>query len=80
MKIMLRDGLEYEGTPLEIVKAMKGMAFDCGRMSVSEYVDWAAGNVKKFELVTIDVGGDTEVAKAEALVKAMLAHDLCMEV
>lgn len=80
MKIMLRDGLTYEGTPHEIVKAMKEMGFDCGRMTLSEYIDWAANNVKKFELVTIDVAGDTEVAKAEALVKAMLAHDLCMEV
>ena len=80
MKIILRDGLEYEGTPLEIVQAMREMAFDCGRMSVSEYVDWAAGNVKKFSAVTLDVAGDTEGAKAEALVKAMLAHDLCMEV
>ena len=78
MKIGMRDGREFEGTPVEIVRAMKGLAWDAEKLSLSEYIDWVAANAKKFEDVQLDVAGESEEKKAEALVQAMLDQGLAV--
>ena len=79
MKIMMRDGREFAGTPVAIVKAMQGIAFGVEHLSLSQYVDWVAANTKKFENVTLDVAGADDAAKAEALVQAMINNGLAGE-
>lgn len=79
MKIVMRDGLEFEGTPVEIVRAMQGMAFGAEGQSLSEYIDGVAACAKKFEDVVLNVAGPDEAVKAEALVRAMLDARFCRE-
>ena len=78
MKIEMRDGRRFEGTPVQIVQAMKSIAFGVDGKSLSEYIDWVAAQALKFESVELDVRGDDEEAKAAALVRAMLEAGLAI--
>ncbi len=78
MKIVMRDGRPFEGTPVEIVKGMQFIAFGVDHLSLSEYIDWVAANARKFEGVELKVAGATEELKAAALVREMIANGLCL--
>jgi hypothetical protein len=56
---------------------MQRLAFGVEHLSLAEYVDWVAANARKFEGVELEVAGETGEAKAEALVRAMIARGLC---
>ena len=79
MKIEMRDGRRFQGTPIQIVQAMKSIAFGVERLPLSEYIDWVATQALKFEGVELKVAGDDEAAKADALVKSMLAAGLAVK-
>ncbi len=79
MKIRMRDGREFEGTPVEIVRGMQGIAFGVEHLSLAEYVDWVAANAKRVENIDLAVSGETDEAKAEALVRAMVDKVLAVE-
>jgi hypothetical protein len=75
----MRDGREFEGTPVEIVRGMQGIAFGVEHLSLAEYVDWVAANAKRVENIDLAVSGETDEAKAEALVRAMVDKVLAVE-
>jgi len=77
-KILLRDGLTFEGDAVAIVEAMKAMAFGVDGLSLAAYVDFVAATALRFENITLDVAGDDGAQKAEALVQAMLAKELAV--
>ncbi len=79
MKIRMRDGREFEGTPVEIVRGMQGIAFGVEHLSLAEYIEWVAANAKRVENVDLAVSGESEEAKAEALVRAMVDKVLAVE-
>ena len=79
MKIEMRDGRRFEGTPLQIVQAMKAIAFGVDRLPLADYIDWVAAQALKFEGVELKVAGDDEAAKAGALVDAMLDAGLAVK-
>ena len=79
MKIEMRDGRRFEGTPVQIVQAMRSIAFGVEQMNLSEYIDWVAAQALKFEGVELRVAGDDEAAKAAALVGAMLDAGLAVK-
>jgi hypothetical protein len=80
MTIEMRDGRRFEGTAVQIVQAMQAIAFGVQRLSLSEYIDWVAVQALKFETVELDVAGDSEQEKAEALVRAMIDAGLAVRV
>jgi hypothetical protein len=80
MKIRMRDGHQFDGTPVDIVKGMKFIAFGVDHLSLSEYIDWVAAQALKFENITLDVTGEDEEQKAAALVKAMIDNVLAVDV
>jgi hypothetical protein len=75
----MRDGREFEGTPVEIVRGMQGIAFGVEHLSLAEYIGWVAANAKRVENVDLAVSGETDEAKAEALVRAMVDKVLAVE-
>lgn len=79
MTIVMRDGRAFEGTAVQIVEAMQRLAFGVDHLSLADYVDWVAGNASKFEGVALVVAGATGEEKADALVRAMIAHGLCAQ-
>ncbi len=76
MKLQMRDGRVFQGTPLQSVKAMQDIAFGVGDFTVPKYVAWVVDNAQRFEGVALTVEGETDEALAASLVKEMLRTGL----
>ena len=66
----------FQGTALQIVKAMQDIAFGVERMTLDHYIDWVVQNARRFEEVELKVAGETTEERAKALVDQMLAKGL----
>ncbi len=69
----------YCGTPTELVQQMDGRAFGAQRLSLSEYVLWAAGMARDVLGIHLEVSGDTAALRGASLVQAMLQTGLADE-
>ena len=76
MKIIMRDDREFIGTPVQIVRAMKDIAFGVEHMNLAQYVEWVVANAKKFEEVELRVSGATDEELSAALVDEMIRTGL----
>jgi predicted RNA-binding protein with PIN domain len=76
MKIVMRDGRVFQGTALQIVKAMQDIAFGVEQMTPDQYIDWVVQNARRFEEVELIVSGATTEERAQSLVGEMLAKGL----
>ena len=76
MKIVMRDGRVFQGTAMQIVKAMQDIAFGVGQMSLDQYIDWVVDNARRFEEVELAVTGETTEQRAKALVEEMVTKGL----
>jgi hypothetical protein len=70
MKIVMRDGRVFQGTALQIVKAMQDIAFGVEDFTVPKYIEWVVANARKFEEVELAVKGETDEELAASLVAA----------
>jgi hypothetical protein len=78
MTITMRDGRVFQGTPLQIVKAMQDIAFGVDDFTVPEYIAWVVANARKFEDVELKVEGTTDDEKAKSLVEEMVRAGLAI--
>jgi hypothetical protein len=78
MKIVMRDGRVFQGTALQIVKAMRDIAFGIEQMTLDQYIDWIVQNALRFEEVELVVSGATTEERAGSLVEEMLAKGLAV--
>jgi hypothetical protein len=76
MKIVMRDGRVFQGTAVQIVQAMQSIAFGVETFTLDQYIDWVIDNARRFEGVELGAQGQTEDARAGALVTAMLDRGL----
>jgi phage-related minor tail protein len=76
MKIVMRDGRVFQGTAVQIVKAMQDIAFGVEQMTLDQYIDWVAQNAQRFEEVELVVRGETTEDRARSLVDEMVAKGL----
>jgi hypothetical protein len=72
----MRDGRVFEGTPLEIVRDMKFIAFGVDHLDLDGYITWVADNAQKFEGVVLETEGPVIEERARRLVEAMLRTGL----
>ena len=72
MKIIMRDDREFVGTPVQIVRAMKDIAFGVENLNLAQYIEWVVANAKKFEEVELKVTGKTDDELSAALVDEMI--------
>jgi gamma-glutamylcyclotransferase (GGCT)/AIG2-like uncharacterized protein YtfP len=79
MKIVMRDGRVFQGTALQIVKAMQDIAFGVEDFTVPKYIEWVVANARKFEEVELDVKGETDEERAASLVAEMLRTGLTVK-
>ena len=77
MRIVMKDGRGFEGTALQIVKAMQDIAFGVEDLTVPKYVAWVVDNARRFEDVELVVKGKTDDELAASLVGEMLRTGLC---
>jgi hypothetical protein len=76
MKIIMRDGRVFQGTGLQITKAMQDIAFGVDDFTISKYIDWVIDNALRFEQVALDVQGETEEQRANSLVAEVIRTGL----
>ena len=77
MKIRINaDGRVLQGTPKQIVEAMRSIAYGQEDRTLSEYIDWAVEQVQRMEGIDLDVKGTTDKEKAISLVEAMISTGL----
>jgi hypothetical protein len=76
MKITTRDGRVFQGTPIQIVQAMKDIAFGVEDVSLDGYIDWVVENAWRFEGVELESGGSTVEERARTLVEGMVGWGL----
>ena len=76
MTITMRDGRVFQGTALQIVKAMQDIAFGVDDFTVPQYIEWVVANARKFEEVELDVKGETDEELAASLVDEMVRAGL----
>jgi hypothetical protein len=69
--ITTKDGRSFTGTPLQIVKSMKGLAFGAPS-SVADYIQWIVENTQRYEGVGLNVTGETDEELATSLVDEMV--------
>jgi hypothetical protein len=79
MKIITRDGRVFQGTPLQIVQAMKDTAFGVEDLSLDAYIDWVVDNARRFEGVQLESEGADVEARAKRLVDDMVAGGLVIK-
>jgi len=76
MKILMRDGRVFQGTPLQIVQAMQAIAFGVEQLSLDRYIDWVVDNAQRFEGVELKVPAGAPEERTGALVEEMVAKGL----
>jgi hypothetical protein len=76
MKIVMRDGRGFQGTPLQIVRAMQDIAFGVEDFTVPMYIEWVVANAGKFDEVKLEVKGETDDELAASLVGEMIRTGL----
>ena len=72
MKIIMRDDRVFQGTPVQIVRAMKDIAFGVEHLNLAQYIEWVVANAKKFEELDLKVGGATYDELSASLVDEMI--------
>ncbi len=80
MRIELRDGEKFNGSPLKIVTQMKGSTMFSDVKTIREYVDMVLRNAKMVENVELTVKGNTDDELARSLVSELLERGLAREV
>ena len=75
MKIILKDRV-FQGTPLQIVRAMQDIAFGVDDFTVPQYIAWVVDNALRFEDVALKITGDTDAERAASLIDEMVRTGL----
>jgi UDP-galactopyranose mutase len=80
MKIRIHaDRRVLSGSPTDIVKQMRDLAFAAQGLSLTEYTDWAAKMAHDMLGVDLELDGDTDDTRAASLVQAMVQTGLADE-
>ncbi len=79
MRIILRGGEKFSGSPLKIVTLMKGSTMFSDVKTIREYVDMVLRNAKMVENVELMVKGNTDEELARSLIGELIAHGLAKE-
>jgi hypothetical protein len=78
MKIIMRDDREFVGTPVQIVRGMKDIAFGVEQLTLAQYIEWVVANARKFEEVELKVSGTNDDELAASLVDEMVRAGLSL--
>lgn len=74
------DGRLFAGTPKEILTQMQSLAFGWDGRTLAEYLDWLRQQMEQQTGVEIEMPAGDQHKRCEALVDAMVAHGLALEI
>ena len=74
------DGRLFTGTAVEILTQMRSLAFGWDTRSLGDYLLWLKAQIEQQTNVEIELPAGDEAAACEALVDAMVAHRLALEI
>lgn len=77
---MHADGRLFEGTATEILTQMKSLAFGWDERPLGEYLLWLKAQIERQGGGKVEMFEGDEAEACEALVDAMVAHGLALEV
>ena len=80
MRIELRGGEKFTGSPMKIVTQMKGSTMFSDVKNIREYVDMVLRNAKMLENIELTVKGNTDEELARSLVSELIERGLAREV
>jgi len=80
MRIILRGGEKFSGSPLKIIAQMKGSTMFSDVKTIREYVDMVLRNAKMIEGIELNVKGNTDEELARSLISELIEHGLAEEV
>lgn len=78
MRIGMKDGRVFKGTPLQIVRAMQDVAFGSEDFTTAKYIVWVVSNALRFDEIALDVKGETDDEMAASLVDEMIRTGLAI--
>lgn len=78
MRIMLRDGSVFEGTPVEITATMRAR-HRANHLTLADFSVWFARSLEGVSGLTLHVNGGTDEECAQKLLRALLRQGLAVE-
>lgn len=73
--ITLADGRVFDGTPLQILRGMKALAFRKGGTD-SEYIDWVVENTLRYNDIQLSIIGESDEDRATSLLDELVRAGL----
>ena len=77
---ILVDGRTFDGSSVEILQQMKMLAFGWDDRSLFEYLKWLRGILEQQTGQSIPLSGSNEEERSTALLDAMVANGLAVEI
>lgn len=76
MKILMNDDRVFQGTPLQIVRAMQDISFGATGLTLRQYVESVVEDAQRFEGVPLATAGSTDAELAASLISEMIRAGL----
>jgi hypothetical protein len=72
MKLVMNDDRAFQGTPLQIVRAMQDISFGAEALTVRKYIESIVDAAQRIEGVTLAATGTTDAELATSLIDEMI--------
>jgi hypothetical protein len=72
----MNDDRVFQGTPLQIVRAMQSISFGAEALTLQKYVASVVEDAQRFEGVALAASGDTDAELAASLIDEMIRTGL----
>lgn len=76
MRIVLNDDRVFQGTPLQIVRAMQDISFGVEALTVRKYIESIVDAAQRIEGVTLAATGTIDAELAASLIDEMIRTGL----
>lgn len=76
MKIVMNDDRVFQGTPLQIVRAMQDISFGAEDLTARTYIESVVEAAQRFEGIALEATGGTDAELAASLISEMVRTGL----
>lgn len=76
MKIVMNDHRVFQGTALQIVRAMQEISFGAETLTVQKYIESVVEDAERFEGIPLAATGTTDAELAASLINELIRTGL----